>query len=361
MAAGLISQTHAAELTEAPGEAGPGQDALPTADPAALRERVAALLRGELCGPVELRGASLIDADLSGVMLAGADLRGANLSRANLSGTMLLGANLAGAVLYGAKLDGTELTGADLTGANLEHVVGQRVGLGGAKLSHTSWIGSKLESSTLTGADLSHAVASGVQLLDCRMHGAVLNDADLTRSALRECDLARASVRGAALDGADLRGAHLDGVTGYESASWLSCDIRDINFSGAYLLRRHVMDENYLHEFRNRSTGHHWLYRLWSLTSDCGRSLSRWALLVLVLTVFFAALFTLVEMDYGSHQTWLSPLYYSVVTITTLGYGDVLPADTAAQVVAMAEVVTGYMMLGGLLSIFSNKMARRAD
>jgi hypothetical protein len=33
----------------------------------------------------------------------------------------------------------------------------------------------------------------------------------------------------------------------------------------------------------------------------------------------------------------------------------------AAQILAMIEVVIGYVMLGGLLSIFSNKMARRAD
>jgi hypothetical protein len=32
-----------------------------------------------------------------------------------------------------------------------------------------------------------------------------------------------------------------------------------------------------------------------------------------------------------------------------------------AQILAMIEVAIGYVMLGGLLSIFANKMARRAD
>jgi voltage-gated potassium channel Kch len=50
-----------------------------------------------------------------------------------------------------------------------------------------------------------------------------------------------------------------------------------------------------------------------------------------------------------------------VVTLTTLGYGDVIPASAGGQVIAMVEVVTGYVMLGGLLSILSNKMARRGD
>jgi len=37
------------------------------------------------------------------------------------------------------------------------------------------------------------------------------------------------------------------------------------------------------------------------------------------------------------------------------------PTARTAQIVAMAEVFLGYVMLGGLLSIFSNKMARRAE
>ena len=67
------------------------------------------------------------------------------------------------------------------------------------------------------------------------------------------------------------------------------------------------------------------------------------------------------SIDFGDYPTILSPLYFSVVTLTTLGYGDVLPASLAAQCVAMLQVVAGYFALGGLLSIFANKMARRAD
>ena len=55
-----------------------------------------------------------------------------------------------------------------------------------------------------------------------------------------------------------------------------------------------------------------------------------------------------------------SPLYYSVVTFTTLGYGDALPKTVVAQAFVIAEVILGYVMLGGLLSLISNKLARRA-
>jgi hypothetical protein len=42
----------------------------------------------------------------------------------------------------------------------------------------------------------------------------------------------------------------------------------------------------------------------------------------------------------------------------TLGLGDVAPANGPARVLVSIEEVCGYIMLGGLLSIFSNKLAR---
>ena len=100
---------------------------------------------------------------------------------------------------------------------------------------------------------------------------------------------------------------------------------------------------------------------MWWVTSDCGRSVVRWSLWILLLIFLFALIYTYVAIDYGEHRTWFSGIYYSVVTITTLGYGDVLPASFVGQVVAIAEVISGYVMLGGLISIFSNKVARRAE
>jgi len=48
------------------------------------------------------------------------------------------------------------------------------------------------------------------------------------------------------------------------------------------------------------------------------------------------------------------------VTLTTLGHGHVLPMTALGQVIVMVEVVTGYVMLGGLLTILSHKMASRS-
>jgi len=321
-------------------------------------------VRADTCadaGNKDFRGQRLIGHDFSGRDLTGADFSGANLSGANLAGANLIGAVMRGAVLHEANLTDADLAMADLSQAGLDNALCTRVGLMGANLEGATIVGAILIEASLTRARLANVFAGRTNFQQARLREVDLTGADLTGADMRDTDLTGATVGGASFCGSDLRGAALSNVIGYEHATWVGADMRDINFAGAYLLRRWAMDENYLHEFRTRSRLNAMLYRLWWLTSDCGRSLGRWGLFVLALVLAFTGLYLCVDIDYGGHQTWLSPFYYSVVTITTLGYGDVLPASTAAQVVCMAEVVIGYLMLGGLLSIFSSKMARRAE
>ncbi len=309
----------------------------------------------------DLRGIDLAHESLPGVDLSGCDLSGAHLARTDLQGANLSMGQLRGAVLFGADLTGCELLNADLRGADLGEAVADRAGFGGANLDGALLLTAKLADATfgkasLRGADLRACAASGA-----RFREADLGEAMLAKADLRRCDLEAANLRDADLQDVDLRGARLKGVLGYERAAWVGSDIRDVDFCGAYLVRRHIMDANFLHEFRRRGTGAEVLYRVWWITSDCGRSFTRWALWTVLVAALFAGLYSLVAIDYGDHQTWLSPLYYSIVTLTTLGYGDVLPASVPAQVLVMIEVVIGYVALGGLLSIFANKMARRAE
>lgn len=325
---------------------------------------VSGVSASELSG--ELKGADLSERKLRGVDLRerdleGANLRGADLSDARLQGARLSRACLVGARLRGADLSGSELIGADLSSADLRDCQAEQAGFGHARLVHCNMFGARLAHATFIQADLSSADLRTARLESGRLCGATLHGTDLTRARLAGVDLSGASVEQAVFLEADLRGARLTPLRGYRSASFVRTDIRDVDFSGAYLLRREIMDENYLFEFRSQSRGHAVLYWAWRLTSDCGRSLLRWGLWTALVTVAFGVAFRYVAIDYGDYPTELSPYYYSLVTLTTLGYGDVLPASRAAQVVAMCEVVVGYVMLGGLLSIVANKMARRAE
>ena len=51
--------------------------------------------------------------------------------------------------------------------------------------------------------------------------------------------------------------------------------------------------------------------------------------------------------------------YYSIVTFTTLGFGDIIPKTTIAAMCVTVEVILGYVMLGGLITIFASKLSRR--
>lgn len=299
--------------------------------------------------------------DLRGLDLSGFDLSQACLDDADLRGVRLVGATLRGASLHRADLRGAELMEADLQGAMMDECRAGEAGFAHADLKGASLFQADLTHATLMHANLEDADLRAATLDEARLCEARLYHTDLSRAQLRHADLESCDVHKAVFTEADLRGARLRGLRGFSKACFLRADIREVDFSGAYLLRRAIMDTNYLHEFRTRDALHGAIYWLWWGTSDCGRSLARWSMLTAALTVAFGLGYGLVDLDYGLHETTLSPYYFSLVTLTTLGYGDVVPASTAGQALAMCEVVVGYLMLGGVISIFANKMARRAD
>ncbi|MFC1863961.1 pentapeptide repeat-containing protein [Thermodesulfobacteriota bacterium] len=313
--------------------------------------------------PVELnfKGVSLRGEDLTGLNLMGANFVEADLSEADLSGAHLFKADFSKASLVKAKLNDVDLTGANLSEANLEDAHAERAGLGMATLKKTRMFNAILTDATLTKTDLMEADLRHANLSRVRLREAELYKTDCTGADFRGADMSLSNFAGAIMNNTDMRDTRLRQVKGYEDAKWYGVDIRDINFAGAYRLRRFVVDENYLKEFRDASKFNHLAYKIWSITSDCGRSLNLWCLWILVVVVLFSVLYAFCGIDYGKYDNWIGPFYYSVVTITTLGYGDIVPATPVARIIAICEVCIGYILLGGLLSIFTNKMARRGE
>ena len=303
----------------------------------------------------------LTGAELSGQDLSGVDLAGRDLSGANLDGAILFGADLRGAVLRGASLRRAELTAAHLEGARLDEADLGGATLAGAFLDEVGAFGAHFVETSLTAANLVRADLRAANFRGAILREADLRGADFSQADLREADISESRVEGTDFFRADLRRVHLEELVGFEKARWIGVNLADVNFVGAYRARRFILDQNFIEDFRSANRASEWAYRVWWITSDCGRSMTRWCLWTLAAVLFYAGLFSLVGVDYGIHDTWLSPVYFSVVTLTTLGYGDAAPASVGGQLVAMAAVVTGYLMLGGLLSILSNKMARRGD
>lgn len=132
------------------------------------------------------------------------------------------------------------------------------------------------------------------------------------------------------------------------------------------LIKRMIQDEWFLADFKKQ---HKKTYFIWWLFADCGRSLLRWAAWSLFFALYFALNYYLIYCAYTtafkfealtSTKSFWTFIYYSVVTFTTLGFGDIVPTVEWVQRWVMAEVVLGYIMLGGLISIFAVKLARRS-
>ncbi len=54
-------------------------------------------------------------------------------------------------------------------------------------------------------------------------------------------------------------------------------------------------------------------------------------------------------------------LYYSVITFTTLGYGDIIPNSTLLRGIVIFEVIVGYIILGILVFLLSNKISNKLN
>jgi len=98
-------------------------------------------------------------------------------------------------------------------------------------------------------------------------------------------------------------------------------------------------------------------------TSRYGHSFSRWGITVMLFVSMFAGIFALLDLissrsmfaDYIDGSGIFDYFYFSLVTFTTLGYGDIVPVTIPEKLVVGAEVLSGFVMLG----IFINLIQRR--
>lgn len=322
---------------------------------------------------MDLRGRRLDGLNLSSRNMGAADLRHASMHGTNLSGT-----DFAAADLSGADLSSAELFHADFSGSIMSRVDLERAFLIDTNMSLAYLSGANLTGAHLTGANLTSARLNSSRLVGADLSHASLKDANLRGANLENCDFSNADLQGADLTGANLRGAILSSanfseadITGIQFDETETCrDIRINTAHGNALFKRYAQDQAYVEEYKiNRPIR----YFLWKYSSNCGRSLSLWIFWCVFIAVAFSLVF---QFHLGGSQSflltelakepgynaddWAPMLYYSVVTFTTLGFGDIVPMTQEAAWWIMAEVILGYFMLGGLITILATKLARRS-
>lgn len=306
---------------------------------------------------IELRGA-----DLCGCVLAGANLTGANLVDAELRDADLRGANLSGASLRDADLSGADLSGAKLNNADLGDALLPCANLSGTECYGAMFRGADLNEADLRRATLETSVLAGAHMAGADLRGSSFRWANLTGASMKGADVRGCSLEEANLTEANVTGIRFNRATRFRGAEVASC-------RGNPVFKRYALDQDYVEAFRE---GHPVAYWVWLIVSDCGRSLTLWAAWAVFVAMAFAGVYWLlpehltvhgVACDVQGACREVSPLtylYYSVSTFTTLGFGDVVPRSWVGELLAITEVTLGYLMLGGVVSILANKLARRA-
>jgi hypothetical protein len=207
---------------------------------------------------------------------------------------------------------------------------------------------------------------SGAVLVEAVLSGADLSGTDLSRANLTVADLSGAILSGAILSEANLAEANVTSVE-WDRARMRGRyrAIRGIDSCyGDALFKRAAADQDFLDtlEGRWRSTGRMWLFRAWGWL-DYGRSMWRVAAFGSGIVGCYGIIFSTWRdlLNYkDSSDTWFTPLYFSIVTFTTLGFGDVTPKGVVGEFLASSEVIIGYVTLGLLLAVLAEKLARRS-
>jgi len=79
---------------------------------------------------------------------------------------------------------------------------------------------------------------------------------------------------------------------------------------------------------------------------------------VLVLSVIFGSLMFLIEGPGNGFTSIPRSIYWTIVTITTVGYGDITPQTPAGQILSTLIMLTGYSLIAIPTGIFTAEIAR---
>lgn len=84
---------------------------------------------------------------------------------------------------------------------------------------------------------------------------------------------------------------------------------------------------------------------------------------VLVIIIILAMLMNLIEGPENGFTSIPQSIYWTVVTLTTVGYGDVVPSTIPGKIIATIMMLLGYSLIAvptGLVSVEVSRAVRKS-
>ena len=328
------------------------------------------------------------------------DLRGAKISQFNgfvdcelggflLDGTILNNCKLDSVRIHGLKLQSTEFNLCTFQNCFFSNLTFRK-----CKFIHTKFLGEKdifphffeidAEETDFDDSLIDYMGFKECKFRECSFFKTHFTGVDFLETKLLNCDLNRSLFspikniyKGEGKDRIIEKYCILSDVD-FDTSTFIEADISGVDWSKNPGLKRFIEHQQFVNDIKENSKK--WwqkaLFKLWGLTSDYGSSVKRWLISALVIIGFFTAVYGLLDLLYkncewscGTAFTisdyiqntphWVSYFYFSVVTFSTLGFGDVTPAHWGSMIAVILEVIVGYIMLGGLVTFLANWLGRR--
>jgi uncharacterized protein YjbI with pentapeptide repeats len=349
-------------------------------------------LSGAQFPDADLSEAQFPDADLSGAQFPDADLSEAQFPDADFSGAQFPDADLSEAQFPDADLSGASFNDADLSGAQARGAVFRKADLTGAVLRDAIFRDANFEDTRLNKADL-----GGAQLQDARLYQTVLFDAlvDPTTDFGDSLVYERTS---------DLNGwfRNAADATPMQAAAWVHRNLQQLYENNAMAdearqfhirkeeaqrerRRREVVRSLFARGDRTRRQAPGYLLRYVVGTTNRyltyhGESLANILLSAGAIILACGLLYPFVggiasdstgaryELTPGLDPTKLvgpesldtiaQTLYFSVITFSTIGYGDLYPASWWSKVLVGVESLSGALLVALFVFVLGRQVAR---
>jgi len=159
----------------------------------------------------------------------------------------------------------------------------------------------------------------------------------------------------------EIKKLSIDNFRGIETTGFYDNEYEAFYCTGSWHLKRKFEDKAFIHSYKKenkwKALGWKWLGGNYGESVIC---FSIWPLLIF--SVFSCIYYFKPQFFFHCYgwENWFQPIYFSIVTFSTLGFGDIHPITGWGQFCVVIEVIFGYIFLGGIVSLFANKMIRKS-